>query len=136
MLTVEKVRELKPKDLDWTLLEQELETMELLLTQGWCQETFARDAQGHVVDRFSSAAIAWCLQGACQRGAYEVTNMRTPQEVGPFLRLEHMIEALLHHQLLVPIARWNDAEGRTQTEVLAVIADLRRVVAHAMEEEL
>ncbi len=87
----------------------------------WCRGTFARDLYGREVDAVSPLARAWCLEGAVARAAWQ--NRADPAVWEAAL-------ALLRREVGA-VGPWNDQEGRTQAEVLAL---LDRILARCGQE--
>ena len=74
------------------------------IAQGWCQGMDAADAQGNPVDWSSRKARQWCISGAMANacdGFHEGARA-----------------ALLSAAKARSLVRWNDAQGRTQAQVL------------------
>jgi hypothetical protein len=93
----------------------------VLVEQGWCQGTEARDATGRATDVVSADATAWSLLGALQ--ATTIANPSTElQDVGDAV-------AALAELIRDPsLADWNDFEARTKLEVLSVLRDAELLV--------
>lgn len=89
-----------------------LRRVESRLRQGWTQGAWARDAAGTARLPFSSAACRWCLAGALRAGD------------APSGRARLWARAAVGRAIgdLGCLVCWNDTPGRTQTEVLAVVA--------------
>lgn len=97
------------------------------LQQGWCQKVHTRDAAGRKVDSYDRAARR-CLGAALA----EVT-LQIPERYAPLKQLV-ACKILAESQLGFPTGRppslgriivtWNDAPGRTQAEVLALLDNL------------
>ena len=81
------------------------------IERGWCQGAIARTAGGAECGAWSPKAASWCLMGAVDAAAMEVTGCEGDVDQ-VFRRLQDgggVDEGL---------AAWNDAEGRTADEVL------------------
>jgi hypothetical protein len=88
----------------------------MLVEQGWCQATEARDASGRATDVTAADATAWSLLGALQ--AITVAD--------PSTELQDIADAVaaLAELIMDPsLANWNDSETRTKLEVLSVLRD-------------
>jgi hypothetical protein len=104
----------------------------VLVEQGWCQGTEARDATGRATDVGAADAASWSLLGALQ--ATTVAH--------PSTELQHIGDAVaaLAELILDPsLADWNDSEARTKLEVLSVLEDaellvLEQLVYHEFSE--
>ena len=86
----------------------------------WCQEAYARDADGYSTHPLADKAVSWCPIGAITRVAEE-SDVQDYHEAQA--RLTTTVQR--RHQ---NISHWNDDPNRTQSEVVAM---LRR----AAEEE-
>jgi hypothetical protein len=104
----------------------------VLVEQGWCQGTEARDANGRATDVGSADATAWSLLGALQATAVGDPSTEL-QDVGDAV-------AALAELIVDPsLANWNDSEARTKLEVLRVLKDaellaLEQLVYHEFSE--
>jgi ABC-type branched-subunit amino acid transport system substrate-binding protein len=94
------------------------------LLRGWSRDAQARDAQGQVVLPWSDDAVSWSLLGALlaawnrQDGLEEadfVAHRADAQGLGDATR------ALSVATGTPALDRWNDAEGRNVTEVVAAV---------------
>jgi hypothetical protein len=104
----------------------------VLVEQGWCQGTEARDATGGATEVDSADATSWSLLGALQ-----ATSVADPsidlQEIGDAV-------AALAELIMDPsLANWNDSAARTKLEVLSVLKDaellaLEQFVYHEYSE--
>ena len=99
---------------------------------GWTQGVFARDKDGDEVGAESTRAVCRCAAGALQlvcggnlidcdmatsvlaRAIYARAAVEYSDDYGPALDT---------------VAYWNDAEGRTQAEVVAMLRKLAKVAA-------
>ncbi|MDT4933783.1 MAG: hypothetical protein QOK11_1675 [Pseudonocardiales bacterium] len=104
----------------------------VLVEQGWCQGTEARDASGRATDVRAADAASWSLLGALQ--ATTVADPSTElQDVGDAV-------AALAELIMDPsLANWNDSETRTKLEVLSVLRNaevlaLEQLVYHEFSE--
>jgi hypothetical protein len=88
----------------------------VLVEQGWCQGTEARDASGRAIEVDASEAASWSLLGALQATAVADPSIQL-QDVGDAV-------AALAELIVDPsLANWNDSEARTKLEVLGVLKD-------------
>ena len=101
------------------------------LEEGWCQRQYAELTNGDETDADNVDAVAWCAEGALWKAAETLLpNLRTEQcdavteAVG---RLTGMLDCpepasrdipLGQPILFAKLNEWNDAEGRTQQEVV------------------
>jgi hypothetical protein len=104
----------------------------VLVEQGWCQGTEARDASGRATDVGATDAASWSLLGALQ--ATTASNPAAElQDIGDAV-------AALAELILDPsLANWNDAAARTKVEVLSILKDaellvLEQLVYHEFSE--
>jgi hypothetical protein len=104
----------------------------VLVEQGWCQGTEARDALGQATDVGATDAASWSLLGALQ--ATTVSDPSTDiQDIGD------AVAALAEIILDPSLANWNDSETRTKLEVLRVLKDaevmvLEQLMYHEISE--
>lgn len=75
-----------------------------LVAKGWCQDVYARDADGREVDPKSSNAVAWCALGALRAVSGRWQNTIRLVELG----------------LKMGLTNFNDEPGCTQERVLAL----------------
>lgn len=81
---------------------------ELLATpEKWTTGELARDAQGEPVSEDNERAVCWCINGA-------MLKCLTSMEI---IESSDKITALVHGC----IWQWNDAPGRTHSEVLELL---------------
>ncbi len=83
----------------------------------WTQKTLARDAKGKTVPVFSEEARAFDLEGAIRRSAGKddrTAYARFADKSGP------MKSHISPHRNLFD---WNDAQGRTQKDVVLMLQD-------------
>lgn len=88
-----------------------------LVERGWCRVFLAEDANGDIAEACGPSACKWCLIGAI----YRVCPTRESR-----FGLQRAVRAELGlgNTRANAVADWNDAPGRTQSEVVGV---LRRV---------
>ena len=89
------------------------------LNKGWCQGHLTVDRNGNGCAANSHLAVAWSLEGSIiYASSY-------------FARYDDWLNAVIEvwprlEQLCQPtVSRWNDAEGRTQEEVVALMNSIR-----------
>lgn len=110
--------------------------------RGWCTETFAQDAEGRRAYYDDPQAQKFCTSGAALRGYVDLLEGEF-SEGGGFteeLALRYLaaeitnqpIQAFDHAYAIEVIAEWNDADSRTQTDVLDTY---RFAIKHALEDE-
>lgn len=88
----------------------------VLVEQGWCQGTEARDAQGAATDVAASGATEWSLLGALQATTAGDPSTRI-QDIGDAV-------AALAELIMDPsLSNWNDEAARTKLEVMSVLKD-------------
>jgi hypothetical protein len=87
-----------------------LRRMRELLAKGWTQDCCCRDRRGMPIETGNAFAVSWCVIGAaltaCPMNEQEALNVlrdNIGEEYDRKMRL------------------WNDAPGRTQSEVLALM---------------
>lgn len=81
-----------------------------LVERGWCTGVEARDEHGNQCDESDSpSAVSWCMIGAVYRGARKEDDIALARKAARCLTAT--VGGLLD--------QWNDAPGRTQSEVLA-----------------
>jgi hypothetical protein len=84
-----------------------------LIAKGWTQGHYARMASGYPCHENSQRAVSWCLVGAvCRAGEI---YLRQALDAVEYLR------EIIGDPDLPLIGNWNDAPGRTQEEVLALL---------------
>ena len=84
------------------------------IEQGWCQESWAKDADGNDTDPWRLNAVSWCASGA-------ICAERVPAPCSGYWEARAMLKNVLDSQWntnLLP--DWNDTKGRTRKEVLEV----------------
>lgn len=100
-----------------------LDKMKAVLEKGWTQNWYARDAHGQRIDALNpnKVAVAWCIKGAM----YVALNERFGSYSGNFAQLELMFEEAIGTGRW-SAANYNDAQGRTKEDMLALIEKVRR----------
>jgi hypothetical protein len=103
----------------------------LLLRRGWCQGCDARDGDGQAVEAWQSEARSWSVLGAL------VASFGLDSRAAPHIPIGSLAIAAAAvgvttnaHSLQV----WNDAEERTQREVLAAIDRAAMFIAEQEHE--
>lgn len=104
------------------------------LESGWCQGSFARTADDLHVRSTSPDAVCWCLSGAFTRelwGAYEGYSDRVVPEPARALVSDQakavLVEEICRAGHVSPshsggtLVGYNDAEGRTRDQVVAMV---------------
>jgi len=92
------------------------EARRLIAEVGWCQGFDAKDAQGHLVWALDPEAVCFCVFGAVER-AFS----------GQPIESRYMIDDEIDDELgYMTMGKWNDVEGRTRDEVVAMF---ERVIA-------
>lgn len=84
----------------------------VLVARGWVRGYSAANDQGQPCGALSQAAVAWCMTGAIRRASHSA-----PQRSARLIR----VSAFARVQAITGannIADWNDADGRTQQEVV------------------
>jgi hypothetical protein len=99
------------------LAEEMLADAYELVLNGWCQGVAARDEFGEPVEPSSASARGWSAPGALAR-IWERSNDRFGPALDAFQVANLALAAVVGE---VPQV-WNDAEGRTQWQVLDALA--------------
>ena len=104
----------------------------VLVEQGWCQGTEARDARGRATQVDATEAAAWSLLGALQATTVSDPTIEL-QDIG------NAVAALAELIADPSLANWNDAETRTKLEVLGVLKEaellaLEQLLYHEFSE--
>jgi hypothetical protein len=81
-----------------------------LIEQGWCQGHAAETARGSHVDSFNSRAVRFCISGALTQA-----SRRTRAS---FAMVQAAADELCTAGDINSLVQWNDANGRTQQQVL------------------
>lgn len=94
-----------------------------VLATGWCQYYEASNIQGMGVVPNSPRAVSWCIGGAAQR------LMRDSPSWDPLQFLNHLFKRLNPTRtpgmsVYITLIAYNDAQGRTQAEVVALIKEV------------
>ena len=80
------------------------------IAKGWTQQEYARKADFESVSTKSPEATCWCIEGAIMAAD---TNENLPRQL-------ECLDMLRTEANADNIVSWNDAKGRTQTQVLAL----------------
>lgn len=99
------------------LAEEMLADAYELVLSGWCQGAAARDELGEPVEPASASARGWSAPGALAR-VWE----RGSDPFGPALEAFQVANLALAAVVRETPQAWNDAEGRTQWQVLDAVA--------------
>jgi len=94
------------------------------LLRGWCRNAQARDAQGQVVLPWSDDAASWSLLGALLAAWHRQDDLEEADFVAhraDARGLGDATQALGQATGAAALDRWNDAEGRNATEVVAAV---------------
>ena len=92
--------------------------------EGWCRNFDAVDAAGAAVDAWDERAVAWSLLGAV------VAALDGPEGI-PVFPLPALASAMSALATLIAdhsLSGWNDAPGRTQDDVVAILERARMVI--------
>ena len=89
----------------------------VIAEKGWCQGTIARDSKGECVYEDSAKAVSFCMVGAIQVAGGKGFDTFSRPGIRARGRLTQAITARYG---AMRIERFNDTEGRTKEEVLAV----------------
>lgn len=102
-----------------------------LVEQAWCRDADARDASGAEVEPWDERAASWSLLGALvatlEREAAEASELPLEDLAVALYALAEVVES-------DSLAAWNDAPGRTQASVLAVLAQAEAACDRAVYE--
>lgn len=83
------------------------------LEQGWTQGWFARDVNGDITWPRAENATCWCVYGACSVVTDAFAHENNVRDA-----IERALLGMTGSRL---VDCWNDAPGRTQAEVLALV---------------
>jgi hypothetical protein len=81
----------------------------------WAQYHFALNAAGVPTLSWGTDAVCWCMRGAIKAAARGNNEAR--------IEAEYAVAKQLGFFHLEKVADWNDAEGRTQAEVVAKLIE-------------
>jgi hypothetical protein len=88
-----------------------MKAWELILRNGWCQGTGARDCDGQSVPYYGPSAVCFCAAGAMMR------------VYGCFGKYMELYE-LLTKSLSCIVSVWNDDPATTKEQVIAKLKEL------------
>jgi hypothetical protein len=106
------------------LVEDMLALAYELVREGWCQGTAARDASGRPITPTSAFASSWSAAGALER-VWGRCEDRFGLGLDAFERANLALAAAVGD---VPQS-WNDADGRTASDVLDALAEAVHLIA-------
>jgi hypothetical protein len=96
------------------------------LEAGWCQGADARDGSGAAVDPWSEKARSWSLLGAL----VAVTDPLAPLGNARLGALRRALAAVAEFVVEPSLADWNDAEARTQANVIGMLDEAIGYLGH------
>lgn len=99
-------------------VERILESAIESIKTGWTQEKMARNSDGHEVDPTDDSACRWCLIGALLKSTQNADGSVSMDLGSEYRDVTDTLKALIGEDRL---SLWNDAEGRTQEDVLALL---------------
>lgn len=86
------------------------------IQKGWCQNSYAKTADGVGWDHTDSAAYSFCIAGAM------LAHKDNACEIDPtYLVAKSLLFRIIPYWERRGLAVWNDHKDRTQADVLAVI---------------
>lgn len=92
------------------------------IKQGWVQEYSAQDSDGNLVHPTHSTACKWCLTGALIASSSGMKSMKPASNL--YLESSRACERVLG---IDDLATWNDADKRSQEDVIELLG---RVISH------
>lgn len=94
------------------------------IAQGWTTGELARDSRGTPVNPWSPSATCWCISGAVAAGVQPEGSfpvVAAGHSLAIYLRALDQLQAVAGRDgLPFPVA-WNDHQGRTLDDVLALL---------------
>lgn len=110
-----------------------------LVSRGWTRRALAVDATDTACASNAPEAQAWCLLGAIERAELEAQatlhnagqSSEPAREAGR--RARDLLRFFIPEEYRRNLLRWEEAPGRTRTEVLALIAQGRTLCAPALK---
>ena len=116
-----------------------LRAAELIETFGWCQKILAKGENGELFSVLSPTAAKFSLVGAIYRAGAEKHNLQClDQTMNDAARIcvrrvldreRQPIEYTAYPRIKDTIDGWNNVEGRTKEEVIAVLRDAAALIA-------
>lgn len=93
-----------------------LSTAADLVDAGWCQRTYAQDANGNYCSVDAERAAVFCARGAVHRAVLNLNDGHFNEDLleRATERLESTVNAAFGTR---QISRWNDTTGRSQAQV-------------------
>lgn len=92
-----------------------LREAEALVSLGWCQHATARTQNGMPIDVAAGNAAEWSLLGALQAVTFRDASTTVDDLRDALTAIAGLIDD-------PSLAHWNDADGRTQTEVCGLLS--------------
>lgn len=80
----------------------------------WTQAAYARGKSGRIVNPQSKAAVCFCMAGAVERAKGDDETLDERRFIRMAIKRQY-------------IPGWNDAPGRTQTEVVAALREASKL---------
>ena len=99
-----------------------LENSVSLLKRGWCQIDMAQNEEGGYASVIGEYTVRWCAYGAilCSALRYKMGTNTDVSEAANILLDANQIKGDAHiDDILGRVAEWNDADGRTQEDVVS-----------------
>lgn len=90
-------------------LFSELRRVKDLLSKGWTQEAYARDAEHDPCEATAPEAVCFCILGACAK-----VGVETGHNLGYYFRLE------IERAGYVDVPTYNDDPERTKEDILGL----------------
>jgi len=112
-----------------------------LISKGWCQDSFAKDAEGGLAYIFDTNAVSWCFSGALHRarfdkGRSDLYTAALREVILETINDEYDIAtADKNPSTECSLSTWNDEEGRKQQDVLDVLDAVARKLDEIIEKE-
>jgi hypothetical protein len=104
-----------------SIAEQMLWDASELVLSGWCQAMSAQDEMGRAIEPSSAFARRWSAAGALERDWRRTVDRDENVSLAAFERANLALAAVVKD---AP-QRWNDAPGRTRTEVFDALRAAR-----------
>lgn len=90
------------------------------IEKGWCQNVYARDKNGHIVDGLSTVATQWCVLGAINASTNAMLFHRDGEREEMMCRYQEMLTQHLRLNRR-SLSSWNDDPSRTQSHVVSAL---------------